>query len=135
MCCPLCLQYAGCHGRTEIHADKTPQYSMPNPHYHLCRLAVTACDFNCKRCGRLTREMPHLIPAHFAYGCCHRCAAYRGCNFMDRHRRVLAGGAATVEVRHVPTEFKDGQPVIPAALAAGGAAMPPQSPATSSPPA
>ena len=58
---------------------------MPNPHYHLCKLVLAACDFNCKRCGRLTREMPHLIPAHFAYGCCHRCAAYRGCNFMDRH--------------------------------------------------
>jgi hypothetical protein len=89
---------------------------MPVPHYHFCRFAVTACDFNCKRCGRLNREMPHLIHAHFAYGCCHRCAAYQGCDFMDRHRRVLECDAVSADIRHVPTEFKDGQPVIPAAL-------------------
>ena len=125
MCCPTCREYADCRGRTVIRAHKTPQYSMPNPHYHLCRSAVKACDFDCKVCGRLTREMAHLIAAHFAYGCCHRCAAYQGCNFMDRHRGVLEAGVAAADVRHVPTEFKDGQPATPAAPLQHPASTPP----------
>jgi hypothetical protein len=104
------------------------QSSMPDPHYHVCRLALTACDFNCKRCGRLIREMARLIPAHFTYGCCHRCAAYQGCDFLDRHRKVLEGVAAAGDIRHVPVEFKDGQPVMPAAA-------PQQNSAFASPPA
>ena len=128
MCCPTCLRYADCRGRTDIRAHKTAQHSMPNPHYHLCRLALTACDFNCKRCGRLKREIAILSPAHFAYGCCHRCTAYQGCDFLDRHRKVLEGVAATGDIRRVPIEFKDGQPVIPAAV-------PSQTPVASPPPA
>ncbi len=126
MCCPICLRYADCRSRTDIHAHKAAQQSMPNPHYHLCRLALAACDFNCKRCGRLSREMPILTPAHFAYGCCHRCAAYQGCDFMDQHRKVVEGVAVTADVPVVPTEFKDVEPAI-------SEVMPEQNAATSPP--
>ena len=128
MCCSTCLQYATCRARTDIHAHKAAQNSMPNPHYHVCRLVTTACDFNCKRCGRLIREIARLSQAHFTYGCCHRCAAYQGCDFLDRHRKALEGSAALGEVRHVLAEFKDGQPVIPTAA-------PQENPAPAPPPA
>jgi len=128
MCCPTCLQYAACRSRTDIHTHKMAQSSMPNPHFHLCRLALAACDFNCKRCGRLIREMPIFIASHFAYGCCHRCAAYQGCDFRDRHRKALEGVPAAGDIRRVPTECKDGQPVMPAAA-------PHENPASASPPA
>jgi hypothetical protein len=103
------------------------QSSMPNPHYHLCRYAATTCDFNCKLCGRLTREMPRLGAAHFAYGCCHRCAEYRGCDFVERHRKVMEG-AVTGDLQRAPAEYKDGQPAMPAAMS-------PQNSETSPPPA
>jgi len=95
MCCSICSEFANCRGRIEIHAHKMAQSSMPNPHYHLCRPAATACDFNCKRCGKLLREMTRLSSAqHFAYGCCHRCAEYQGCNFVEKHQKVLEAAAA-----------------------------------------
>ena len=129
MCCPTCIQHSSCRTRTEIHAHKMAQSSMPNPHYHLCKPAATACDFNCKRCGRLIREMSRLSSAqHFAYGCCHRCTRYQGCDFVDKHRKVLEFIAAPRAVESVESEFVEAEPVT-------SAVMPPQEPAVPSPPA
>ena len=94
MCCANCLLHSDCRARIEIRAHKMAQNSMPNPHYHLCRSATSRtaplCAFDCRRCGRLIREMPRLSSAqHFAYGCCHRCASYQGCDFVEMHHRVL----------------------------------------------
>ncbi len=113
MCCPTCLLYAVCHSRTVVHTHKMAQSSMPNPHYHFCRSELSACDLNCRRCGRLVREMPRLISAHFAYGCCHRCPAYQGCDFVERHRKALQETAAAQAAQRAASEAKPGQPAMP----------------------
>jgi hypothetical protein len=105
MCCPDCLLHSDCRTRIEIHAHKMAQSSMPDPHYHLCRTTAT-CAFDCKRCGKLTREMPRLSSAqHFAYGCCHRCSNYQGCDFVGKHRKTLEAVAVHRAVESLPPEF------------------------------
>ena len=115
MCCPDCLQYPGCRTRIEIHEHKMAQSSMPNPHYHLCHVTAT-CTFDCRRCGKLTQEMPRLSSAqHFAYGCCHRCSGYQGCDFVGRHRRALEPIAASRGGDEEASQFVEVLPLTTAA--------------------
>jgi hypothetical protein len=128
MCCPDCLLLSECRTRIEIHAHRMAQTSMPNPHYHLCRAPVTAtaaCTFDCRRCGRLTREMPRLSSAqHFAYGCCHRCRNYQKCDFVEKHRKVLEPAAAVHAVESAPLEVVKSPLTRPPALLAREPAAP-----------
>jgi CheY-like chemotaxis protein len=98
MCCKRCLQYSSCHSLTDFHVHPAAHSFLPAPHFHLCGPTRRDCDLNCKVCGKLIREMPHFPSSHFVFGCCHRCAEYLRCDFVERHRESLQGEAESAEL-------------------------------------
>jgi CheY-like chemotaxis protein len=66
---------------------------FPALHYHLCGATKRECDFDCKVCGSLKREMPRLARNQFVLGCCHRCASYKGCDSVLQHTKHLTDGS------------------------------------------
>ena len=93
MCCETCSRYPDCRSLTMIRVHPRAHGMFPSLHYHLCRPTKRKCDFECKMCGCIVREMPRLSGSHFVLGCCHRCTSYKGCDCVQRHTERLTAGS------------------------------------------
>lgn len=120
MCCDLCAQYSKCHSRVVVRLHAAAQALIPGPHYHLCRQAEQHCDLQCRSCGWLIRETSHLPTDQSLFGCCHRCAEYARCDFVERHRKNAVGQPVRAQPvpQALPLEARP-EPAGPAVAAQG----------------
>jgi len=120
MCCKLCEHHLKCNCLVVVRLHPAAQALIPAPHYHLCGRAGRACDFNCKLCGRLIREISYLPTNHTLYGCCHRCAEYARCDFVERHRKSAVSEPVEAQsVLQAPAAETRAEPAGPAVAAQG----------------